>query len=250
MTKRPAERRVAEHPPGKDWRHCRRQTARQKAIRHARYEAAVDHQWTVRVSEGPKRIVIPVSSDRPADREKSACPRTRARPIRQRDPSCLSPPERLTFVAGVTGYPPLSEEIRSDDALVSVGRALRAVPRRKPRLRDVERRPRSELRACRSSRGGLHRPQRPRAVQHRLRRQRLQLFVDSYGLGVEARKLVDTAVIRLYGTGAYIAGEVAKQNPAFAENHAAGYLKAAQSLFSCVTLWCKGPNEPSRLLDR
>lgn len=35
--------------------------------------------------------------------------------------------ERLTFIEGVTGYPPLSEDIRSDEALVSVAKAIRQV---------------------------------------------------------------------------------------------------------------------------
>lgn len=35
--------------------------------------------------------------------------------------------ERLTYIEGVTGYPPLSEDIRSDDALVNVARAIRTV---------------------------------------------------------------------------------------------------------------------------
>lgn len=35
--------------------------------------------------------------------------------------------ERLSFIEGTTGYPPLSDAIRSDEALVSVARAIRAV---------------------------------------------------------------------------------------------------------------------------
>lgn len=35
--------------------------------------------------------------------------------------------ERLTYIPGVTGYPPLSEALRSEEALVSVARAARVV---------------------------------------------------------------------------------------------------------------------------
>lgn len=35
--------------------------------------------------------------------------------------------ERLSYIAGVTGYPPLEDEVRSDAALTSVGRAIRRV---------------------------------------------------------------------------------------------------------------------------
>lgn len=35
--------------------------------------------------------------------------------------------ERLSYIEGVTGYPPLSESLRSDEALVSVARAIRTV---------------------------------------------------------------------------------------------------------------------------
>lgn len=60
---------------------------------------------------------------------------------------------------------------------------------------------------------------------------RLRLFLSAYGLGVAAAAVVDAAVVRLASMGAFIAGEVAAGNPAFAvharEDHAAGYLGAA-----------------------
>lgn len=191
--------------------------------------------------------------------------------------------ERLTFIAGTSGYPPLSEDIRSDEALANVARAIREVhdasrgfamstgapglsyeiagpsevdcighndlapwnlvfdgtavhgiidwdtARPSSRVWDlayaahqfVPFHPTADLAAW----GWQDEPDR---------RQRLRLFVESYGLQIEAHQLVDTAVIRLYGSGAYIDGEVARKNPAFEvhaeENHAAGYFKAAQSL--------------------
>ncbi len=191
--------------------------------------------------------------------------------------------ERLTFIAGDTGYPPLSDDVRSDEALANVARAIREVhdasqgfqmsslvpglsyeiagppvvdcighndlapwnilfdgtevrgiidwdtARPSSRVWDlayaahqfVPFHPSADLAAW----GWLDEPDR---------RRRLRLFLESYGLGIEAREIVDTAVIRLYGMGAHIAGQVARKDPAFAvhaeENHAAGYFKAAQSL--------------------
>jgi hypothetical protein len=191
--------------------------------------------------------------------------------------------ERLTFIAGATGYPPLSDDIRSDDALVSVARAIREVhdtsldfemsveapgqryeiagpntidcighndlapwnmvfdgtdvrgiidwdtARPSTRVWDlsyaahqfVPFHPADDLLAW----GWPYEPDR---------RRRLRLFLDSYGLAIDAHEIVDTAVIRLYGTGAYIGGEVARKNPAFEvhaeESHSTGFFKAAQSL--------------------
>jgi hypothetical protein len=191
--------------------------------------------------------------------------------------------ERLTYIAGTTGYPPLSDEIRSDDALVSVARAIRevhdasvdfempagAVGQRYEtaapagidcighhdlapwnmvfdgtRVRGIidwdTARPSSrvwDLSYAAHQFVPFHPPDDLPAwgwPAEPDRRKRLRLFLTSYGHEITPQQIVDTAVIRLYAMGAYLAEQSDKNNPAFhlqtKENHASGYRKAAQSL--------------------
>jgi len=193
--------------------------------------------------------------------------------------------ERLTYLEGATGYPPLSEAIRSDDALVSVAHAIREV-------HDAS----SSFASSWSDEWHSYEIARPTTIDcighHDLapwnfvfdstavrgiidwdtaapsnriwdlsyaayqfvpfhpsadlaswgwtsepdRRRRLHLFLASYGADMAPAEVVDTAVTRIYGTGAYIDREVARGNPAFEvharEGHAAAYFKAASALIA------------------
>lgn len=67
------------------------------------------------------------------------------------------------------------------------------------------------------------------------RRGRLRLFLDAYDEGLSAEELVDTAVLRIYGIGAYLDRQVRSGNPAFSvqatEGHASAFMRAGQSIF-------------------
>lgn len=67
------------------------------------------------------------------------------------------------------------------------------------------------------------------------RKKRLRLFLDAYSEGLSSEELVDTAVLRIYGIGAYLDQQVRAGNPAFAvhaeEGHAAAFMGAAVTIF-------------------
>jgi hypothetical protein len=193
--------------------------------------------------------------------------------------------ERLTYIAGTTGYPPLSEEIRSDDALASVARAIRAFhdtsqgytfspgfqwhgyewarPARVDCIGHFDLAPWNFVFDGTAVTGILDwdavgpssrvwdiayaayqfvpfHPSQDLAAwgwpTEPDRRARLRLLIGVYGIDLPPQEVIDSAVLRIYGMGAYIDQQVRLGNPAFEvharEGHAAGFLKAAASLMT------------------
>lgn len=191
--------------------------------------------------------------------------------------------ERLSFIDGVTGYPPLSAELRSDEALVSVARAIRTVHDAsvgfvppadarwhgydlvQPTVIDcighgdlapwnivfegTEVRGIIDWDAARPSSRvwdlgyAAHQfvPFHPAASMPASgwqtepdRADRLRIFVEAYGLGVEAADLVDAAALRLLSIGGFLDRRARAGDPAYEvqtrERHANGYRRAAANL--------------------
>lgn len=191
--------------------------------------------------------------------------------------------EVLTYIEGDTGYPPLRAELRTDEALVSVARAIRAmhdatvgfappegaeweshevsVPERIDCVGHRDLAPwnivfdGSEVVgiidwdfAAPSNRAWdlsyaahqfvpFHQPSHLAAFGWEAepdRVERLQMFVDAYGDGIEPAELVDLAIVRLTSVAANIEQHVRDGDPAFDvhrdERHAAGWRGGAAYL--------------------
>lgn len=63
---------------------------------------------------------------------------------------------------------------------------------------------------------------------------RLKLFLDAYGTEIDVMDIINSAVLRMYGIGAYLEQEIRAKNPLFQvqaeEGHALGYMNAAFSI--------------------
>jgi Phosphotransferase enzyme family len=193
--------------------------------------------------------------------------------------------ERLTYIEGITGYPPLSEALRSDEALISVAGAIRGLHDASqgfqfskgfewhgyewatPVLVDcvghfdlapwnfvfhgpnvvgiidwdtVGPSSRTWDLALAAHHFVPFHPSEDLATwgwpSEPHRRRRLRLLISAYGGSVSPAEVVDCAVLRLYGVGAYISQQVRHKNPAFdvqaREDHAAGFFRAAVELTS------------------
>jgi Phosphotransferase enzyme family len=188
--------------------------------------------------------------------------------------------ERLSYVPGNIGYPPLSATIRSDEALVSVARSIHAFHEAS-----------QDFQFSATSGWGGYEIARPATIDcvghydlapwnivfdgtnvkaiidwdsaapsnrvwdlayaaHQFvplhseddvgawgwdtvpdYRQRLRLFLDSYGHNISPTSILDAAVMRLYGIGSYLAARIREQDAAFRvqadESHDEAYKAAA-----------------------
>ncbi|MDN4639955.1 hypothetical protein QCD70_06850 [Agreia sp. PsM10] len=149
--------------------------------------------------------------------------------------------EILEYLPGDSGYPPLSAEVRSDQALVSLATAIRSVH---DASRSFQARPMS--RVWDLAYAAYHFvPLHPIAdlpnwgwTEPPDVSARLAMFLESYGSEISASEVLTTAVMRLIAMSQYIEAEVKEGNSRFdvhaRENHAQGYLRAASDLLERI----------------